>query len=58
MIIENFHVNARKVAGAIMPASVLAAGFSSTTTNTHMNNNFGPPPNSFDSSYLQQPFAG
>jgi hypothetical protein len=61
MIIENFHINARKVAGSVMPVSVLAAGISSTTTNnTYMNNNnnFGPSPNSLDTSFLQQQYLG
>ncbi|UJR33401.1 hypothetical protein I4U23_020847 [Adineta vaga] len=64
-IIENFHINARKVAGSVMPASVLAAGVSSASMNNSMNNNFAPasniPNNSFDStSYFQQqqPFGG
>jgi hypothetical protein len=58
MIIENFHINARKVASSIMPVSVLAAGVSSATTNNYMNNNFGPTQNSLDTSFLQQSFAG
>lgn len=41
-----------------MPASVLAAGFSSASANTQMNNHFNPTPNSFDTSFLQQPFPG
>ncbi|CAF0795990.1 unnamed protein product [Rotaria sordida] len=41
-IIENFHINARKVAGSVMPVSVLAAGVSSATMNTQMTNNFSP----------------
>ncbi|UJR13813.1 hypothetical protein I4U23_000824 [Adineta vaga] len=57
-IIENFHTNARKVAGSVMPASVLAAGFSSATANT---NNFGSSSgyssNSLDTSYFQSSFA-
>ncbi|CAF3054542.1 unnamed protein product [Rotaria sp. Silwood2] len=44
-IIENFHANARKVAGSVMSVSVLAAGVSSATVNTQMNNNFAPSPN-------------
>jgi hypothetical protein len=57
MIIENFHVNARKVAGSVMPVSVLAAGVSSATSSSYMNNSFGPPQNSFGTSFLQQPVA-
>jgi hypothetical protein len=58
MIIENFHINARKVAGSIMPVSVLAAGVSSAASNAHMNNNFSNQSNAFDNSFLQQPTAG
>ena len=59
MIIENFHINARKVAGSVMPVSVLAAGVSSAAVpqnnNFNNNNNFG---SSFDPGFLQQPFQG
>ena len=58
MIIENFHINARKVAGSVMPVSVLAAGVSSANFGTPMNNNFAPSSNTFDNSFLQQPFIG
>jgi hypothetical protein len=58
MIIENFHINARKVAGSVMPVSVLAAGVSSAATNNYMNNNFGSSSNSVDTSFLQPQFGG
>jgi replication fork clamp-binding protein CrfC len=58
-IIENFHINARKVAGSVMPASVLAAGFSNAPSQT---NNFGSSSNfqnnSLDTSYFQQQAFG
>ncbi|CAF0728993.1 unnamed protein product [Adineta ricciae] len=58
-IIENFHINARKVAGSVMPVSALAAGVSSASLTGHANNNFAPASNfqnnSFDStSFFQQ----
>ena len=34
-VIENFHMNARKIAGSVVPAAVLAAGVSSASTNPH-----------------------
>ena len=56
-IIENFHTNARKVAGSIMPVSVLAAGVSSASasTNNYGTSNFSS--NSLDTSYFQNSFA-
>ncbi|CAF3738038.1 unnamed protein product, partial [Adineta steineri] len=59
-IIENFHINARKVAGSVMPASVLAAGFSSVSSNTNSyGSSSGYPSNSLDtSSYFQQQSFG
>jgi hypothetical protein len=58
MIIENFHINARKVAGSVMPVSVLAAGVSSASANAQMTNHFAPSSNAFENSFLQQPFIG
>ncbi|CAF3834132.1 unnamed protein product [Rotaria magnacalcarata] len=64
-IIENFHNNARKIAGSVIPVSVVVAGMSSASTNPSMNsNNFAPtsnyPSNSLDTTfyYQQQTLGG
>ncbi|CAF2029874.1 unnamed protein product [Rotaria magnacalcarata] len=64
-IIDNFHNNARKIAGSVIPVSVVVAGMSSASTNPSMNsNNFAPtsnyPSNSLDTTfyYQQQTLGG
>ncbi|CAF1335602.1 unnamed protein product [Rotaria sordida] len=57
-IIENFQINARKVAGSAMPASVLGAGFSSfsnTTNNYGSSSNYSN--NSLDASIFQPTYG-
>ncbi|CAF1529205.1 unnamed protein product [Rotaria sp. Silwood1] len=57
-IIENFQINARKVAGSVMPVSVLAAGFSTFSTNT---NNYAPSTgyssNALDTTFFQPSYG-
>jgi hypothetical protein len=60
-IIENFHTNARKVAGAAIPSSVLAAGFSSTGAKNFgsgFSSNFSPANNTLDTSSYGQSSYG
>ncbi|CAF3951246.1 unnamed protein product [Rotaria sordida] len=58
-IIENFQINARKVAGSVMPVSVLAAGFSSfsSTTSNFGSLSSGYMNNSPDASIFQPPYG-